>query len=97
MPAVQSEGSPRDCHVVIVDDLVQSGGTLVECGKLLRSLGAAHVSAYVTHGVFPHGSFTRFQPEGDDGAFGWRKVWITDSCPQTSAAVAGRAPFEVLT
>nr|XP_043638324.1 ribose-phosphate pyrophosphokinase 4 isoform X2 [Erigeron canadensis] len=25
------EGNPEGCHVVIVDDLVQSGGTLIEC------------------------------------------------------------------
>lgn len=25
------EGNPAGCHVVIVDDLVQSGGTLIEC------------------------------------------------------------------
>lgn len=25
------EGNPSGCHVVIVDDLVQSGGTLIEC------------------------------------------------------------------
>ena len=31
------EGEPRNRHVVIVDDLVQSGGTLLECGKLLKS------------------------------------------------------------
>ena len=34
------EGSPTDRHVVIVDDLVQSGGTLIECGNLLHALGA---------------------------------------------------------
>ncbi len=31
------EGEPRRRHVVIVDDLVQSGGTLIECQKLLAS------------------------------------------------------------
>lgn len=31
------EGEPRGRHVVIVDDLVQSGGTLIECQKLLSS------------------------------------------------------------
>jgi adenine/guanine phosphoribosyltransferase-like PRPP-binding protein len=31
------EGEPRHRHVVIVDDLVQSGGTLIECQKLLAS------------------------------------------------------------
>ena len=90
------EGDPKGRHVVIVDDLVQSGGTLIECGKLLHSLGAAHMSAYVTHGVFPNDKFKRFEPEPADGGFGWRHVWITDSCPQTSAAVEGRAPFEIL-
>ena len=31
------EGERRGRHVVIVDDLVQSGGTLIECQKLLTS------------------------------------------------------------
>lgn len=31
------EGEPRGRHVVIVDDLVQSGGTLIECQKLLAA------------------------------------------------------------
>lgn len=31
------EGEPRGRHVVIVDDLVQSGGTLRECQKLLST------------------------------------------------------------
>lgn len=29
------EGNPAGCHVVIVDDLVQSGGTLIECQVFL--------------------------------------------------------------
>lgn len=90
------EGSPEGQHVVIVDDLVQSGGTLIECGKLLHAKGAAHISAYVTHGVFPCEKYKRFEPRPSSGAFGWSNVWITDSCPQTTAAVQNRAPFEVL-
>ncbi|OAE26193.1 hypothetical protein AXG93_3457s1190 [Marchantia polymorpha subsp. ruderalis] len=54
------EGDPKGRHVVIVDDLVQSGGTLIECQKLLESLGASKVSAYATHGVFPKRSWERF-------------------------------------
>jgi adenine/guanine phosphoribosyltransferase-like PRPP-binding protein len=30
------EGNPAGCHVVIVDDLVQSGGTLIECQLYFR-------------------------------------------------------------
>jgi ribose-phosphate pyrophosphokinase len=91
------EGDPKGKHVVIVDDLVQSGGTLIECQKLLATQGAAHVSAYVTHGVFPNQSWKRFQSEGDGGAMeGFRYFWITDSCPNTVAHVTDLEPFEVL-
>ncbi len=41
------EGEPRGRHVVIVDDLVQSGGTLRECQKLLSSqVHNVHVSLF---------------------------------------------------
>lgn len=35
------EGDPKGRHVVIVDDLVQSGGTLIEC-----QVSPNHLSAY---------------------------------------------------
>ncbi|XP_047318189.1 ribose-phosphate pyrophosphokinase 4 [Impatiens glandulifera] len=91
------EGNPSGCHVVIVDDLVQSGGTLIECQKVLAANGAAKVSAYVTHAVFPKQSWERFIHKGKDNsdkAFSY--FWITDSCPLTVKAIANNAPFEVL-
>ena len=138
------EGAPRGRHVVIVDDLVQSGGTLLECGKLLALTGASAVSAYATHGVFPQRSFEKFtapQQQGGEGRGGgnaaaaasgaggepssssspggngngnsdsdaaaaaalasaaapfFKYFWISDSCPETAAAVRGVKPFEVL-
>ena len=90
------EGAPRGRHVVIVDDLVQSGGTLLECAKLLKLTGATEVSAYVTHGVFPKGSHTRFSAAVEGVPPMFKYFWITDSCPSTAAAVEGVAPFEVL-
>lgn len=91
------EGDPSGRHVVIVDDLVQSGSTLIECQKMLASLGAAKVSAYVTHGVFPEDSWKRFVPETGGGAKeGFTHFWITDSIPTTVAKVTGHAPFQVL-
>ncbi|EOX93015.1 Phosphoribosyltransferase family protein isoform 3 [Theobroma cacao] len=91
------EGNPAGCHVVIVDDLVQSGGTLIECQKVLVAHGAAKVSAYVTHGVFPKRSWERFTPKNDEGSEkGFAFFWITDSCPHTVKAIGNRAPFEVL-
>ncbi|KAE9456726.1 hypothetical protein C3L33_11370, partial [Rhododendron williamsianum] len=91
------EGNPAGFHVVIVDDLVQSGGTLIECQKVLAAHGASKVSAYVTHGVFPKRSWERFVHKNEaesEKAFAY--FWITDSCPQTVKAIANKAPFEVL-
>ncbi|XP_022774620.1 ribose-phosphate pyrophosphokinase 4-like isoform X2 [Durio zibethinus] len=88
------EGNPADCHVVIVDDLVQSGGTLIECQKVLVANGAAKVSAYVTHGVFPKRSWERFTQKNEEKGFAF--FWITDSCPHTVKAIGNTAPFEVL-
>ncbi|XP_068303968.1 ribose-phosphate pyrophosphokinase 4 [Pyrus communis] len=90
------EGNPAGCHVVVVDDLVQSGGTLIECQKVLAAHGAAKVSAYVTHGVFPKRSWERFTHKDDGLEKAFAYFWITDSCPLTVKAVANKAPFEVL-
>ncbi|CAO2814313.1 unnamed protein product [Amaranthus hypochondriacus] len=90
------EGNPAGCHVVIVDDLVQSGGTLIECQKVLAANGAAKVSAYVTHAVFPKRSFERFTHKEDGLEKAFTYFWITDSCPRTVKAIGNRAPFEVL-
>lgn len=85
------EGNAMGRHVVIVDDLVQSGGTLLECAKPLKDMGATKVSCFVTHGVFPLESYKKFV--GNDLI---HKFWITDSIPTTSSVVDGVGPFEVL-
>ncbi|KAK9934615.1 hypothetical protein M0R45_021752 [Rubus argutus] len=91
------EGDPRGRHVVIVDDLVQSGGTLIECQKVLAAHGAAKISAYVTHGIFPNRSWERFgSDKGGNPENGLTYFWITDSCPTTVRDVMHNPPFEVL-
>lgn len=91
------EGEATGQHVVIVDDLVQSGATLIECQKVLFAHGAAKVSAYATHGVFPKRSWEKFlQKSAEEREQGFTYFWITDSCPLTTKEVMGKAPFEVL-
>mmetsp|Transcript_103909 Transcript_103909/g.189266 ORF Transcript_103909/g.189266 Transcript_103909/m.189266 type:complete len:238 (-) Transcript_103909:41-754(-) len=85
------EGEPVGKHCVIVDDLVQSGGTLLECAKPLKDQGATKVSCFVTHGVFPKETFKKFI-----GHELIHKFWITDSIPTTAALVEGQEPFQVL-
>eukprot|EP00727_Mastigamoeba_balamuthi_P008651 m51a1_g4408 putative protein (327) ;mRNA; r:431640-432996 len=90
-----SEGDPRGKHVFIVDDLVKTGGTLIECKDALFAHGAAKVSAYVTHAVFPQESWRRFT-EPAEGATRFDKFYITNSCARTSETLRGKDPFVVL-
>ena len=88
------EGEPKGRHVLIVDDLVQTGGTLHASGKALLELGAASVSAYCTHGVFPGESWRRFAKGGDRSVFD--NVIVTNSIPTTTDALPPDDVFVVL-
>jgi len=92
---VIQDGNPEGRNVVIVDDLVQTGGTLYECGKTLKAAGAESVSAYVSHAVFPKESWKRFNVGGDRAVF--EKFWITNSIPTvTNTLPIKDSIFEVL-
>lgn len=84
------EGNPVGKQCILVDDMIQSGGTLLECGKMLKSMGAAEVFAFCAHGVFPNQAWKKFV----GGPF--KKVWVTDSCPKSAEELTGHEPFEVL-
>lgn len=90
------DGNPQGKNVVIIDDLIQTGGTMYECAAKLKAEGAKSVSAYVTHAVFPKESWRRFLPDGDRAVF--TRFWVTNSNP----AVSSKLPqgvgdvFEVL-
>ncbi|TAD91607.1 MAG: ribose-phosphate pyrophosphokinase [Alphaproteobacteria bacterium] len=52
-------GDVRDRRCVLVDDIVDSAGTLCNAAAALREAGATSVSAYVTHGVLSGGAVAR--------------------------------------
>lgn len=84
------EGDPKGKRVCIVDDLVMSGETMLECARVIREAGATEVTAYVTHAVFPGDSWRRFEGSAVT------RFYVTDSCPARVAPLRGRSPFEVL-
>ena len=47
----------RDC--ILVDDIVDSGGTLINAAEALLKEGAKSASAYITHGVLSNGAVKR--------------------------------------
>ena len=77
--------------VLMVDDLVQSGGTLLTCAKALKEQGFKHVSAYVTHAVFPRDSWKKFVGNPYVDTF-----YVTNTNPQVTDALVGVSPFRVL-
>ena len=52
-------GDVNDRHCIMVDDIVDSGGTLCNAAKALMDAGALSVDAYVTHGVLSGGAVSR--------------------------------------
>lgn len=78
-------------NVIIIDDLVQSGETLLSCAEALKSLGFTNTSAYVTHAVFPNGAWKKFTISSVISEF-----IITNTNPEVSDTLIGIKPFIVL-
>ncbi|HCM84084.1 MAG TPA: ribose-phosphate pyrophosphokinase [Alphaproteobacteria bacterium] len=52
-------GDVKGRHCIMVDDIVDSAGTLCNAAVALKEAGAASVRAYVTHGVLTGGAVAR--------------------------------------
>lgn len=73
----------RDRTVVIYDDMIRTGSSLLNAGRAYRDAGARELIAVCTHGVFPGDAFARLR---DSGLFS--RLISTDSHPRASALVA---------
>jgi len=91
---VISDGDPKEKFVLVVDDLIQTGGTMYECAAKLKSSGAKSVSAFAVHAVFPNESWRRFLRGGDRSAFA--KFWLTNSNPAVCKEIPAGDVFEAL-
>src|SRR5712691_10922663 len=64
---------------ILIDDIVDSGGTLVNAAEALMANGAKDVYAYITHGVLSGGAVTRITSSR------LKELVITDSIQPTEA------------
>ena len=46
-------------HVIIYDDMIRTGGSLIQAAQAYKSAGASKISAIATHGVFPSNALNR--------------------------------------
>lgn len=67
--SIQVMGNPSKKHCVIVDDIVDSGSTLVGAAEALLSYGALSVNAFITHAVLSNPADTSIL----------NRLWVTDS------------------
>jgi ribose-phosphate pyrophosphokinase len=51
-------GDVKDHHCIIVDDIIDSGGTICNAAQALIDVGALSVDSYVTHGVLSGSAVT---------------------------------------
>ena len=72
-------GDPSGKSCILIDDIVDSGGTLVNAAEALLREGAQEVYAYITHGVLSNGAAARIS------ASKLKELVITDTILPTEA------------
>ena len=68
-------GNVKGKHAILVDDIVDSGGTLCNAAKAIMDAGAASVRAYITHGVLSDEACQKVEKSVLD------ELVVTDSIP----------------
>jgi ribose-phosphate pyrophosphokinase len=77
-------GDVKGKRCILIDDIVDSGGTLVNAAEALLKSGATEVMAYITHGVLSGGAVSRIQNSR------LKSLVITDSILPTEAVKAAK-------
>ncbi len=70
----------RNKNVVIVDDIVSTGHTILETAKILRKLGAKNIYCICVHGIFVGDTLSKLKKAGI-------KVVSTNTIPNTAARI----------
>ncbi|HLP48516.1 MAG TPA: ribose-phosphate diphosphokinase, partial [Candidatus Kapabacteria bacterium] len=72
-------GDVEGKDAIIVDDMIDTAGTLVETVKTLKDLGTRRVFAVCTHGLFSGPAIERIE------ASSLEKVYVSDTLPLTDS------------
>lgn len=78
-------------HVVLYDDMIRTGGSLLGAARAYLQAGAARVSAIATHGLFPEDSLARLYASGV-----LERVVTTDSHPRARPLADGFLEVETI-
>lgn len=53
-------GSVKDSDVIIVDDMIDTGGTIIKALDLLKENGAKTITVFAAHGIYSNGAVEKF-------------------------------------
>jgi len=71
-------------HVMLYDDLVRTGGSLIAAAEAYREAGAARITALATHGVLPGDAVERLEASGL-----FTRLIVTDTHPRARQLAGG--------
>ena len=86
--SMQVIGDVKDKTAVIIDDLVDTGGTLIKAAGELKRLGAKKVYVFTTHGVLSNGAIERISNSTDID-----KLYITDTIDKTKEIINDKIEY----
>jgi len=78
--AMDMVGEVNGCDCIMVDDMIDTAGTLTKAASELKTFGAKRVFAFATHGLFSGPAYERI------GASCLEKVIVTDTIPLAPGA-----------
>ena len=70
------EGDIKGKNVIIVDDMIASGGSIIDSARKLKAMGTENVYLIATFGLFTKGSMAKFDAAYEEGVF--NKLYVTN-------------------
>lgn len=83
-------GEVEGAHVIILDDMIASGGTMLRAAEALKGKGAARIAAFAAHGLFMEGAERLFTSDTIDS------LVVTDTVPPFRLPALHRTRLEIV-
>ena len=76
--------------VIIYDDMIRTGGSIMKAAKVYREAGATKVFVIATHGILPGDTTSKLNTNRDIEA-----IYLTNTHPKTQEEILGMDFFKV--